>query len=110
MHHYPCNVNYALASSFCNLWIVSQAIYSMNFILYILSYTFYFMLCYCMLLYSVYSRHCNKCFVSINCVKCTAVRGKGHLHSCIAGRKDNLRVSILRKDNPETSKFQGLLV
>jgi hypothetical protein len=51
------------------------------------------------------------------------VRGKGHLHTCIAGRKDNLRHSILRKDNPETMikilagckisrfilKFQGLL-
>ena len=32
----------------------------------------------------------------------SAVRGKGHLHTCIAGRKDNLRLSILRKDNPET--------
>ena len=30
-----------------------------------------------------------------------AVRGKGHLHTCIAGRKDNLRCSFLRKDNPE---------
>jgi hypothetical protein len=29
------------------------------------------------------------------------VRGKGHLHSCNAGRKDNLRCSILRKDNPK---------
>jgi hypothetical protein len=31
-----------------------------------------------------------------------SVRGKGHLHTCIAGRKDNLRRSILRKDNPKT--------
>ena len=31
-----------------------------------------------------------------------AVRGKGHLHTSIAGRKDNLRCSILRKDNPKT--------
>jgi hypothetical protein len=33
----------------------------------------------------------------------TTVQGKGHLHSCIAGRKDNLRLSILRKDNPKTT-------
>jgi hypothetical protein len=32
-----------------------------------------------------------------------AVRGKGNLHTCIAGRKDNLRSSILRKDNPKTT-------
>jgi hypothetical protein len=31
------------------------------------------------------------------------VRGKGHLQTCIAGRKDNLRCSILRKDYPETT-------
>jgi hypothetical protein len=31
------------------------------------------------------------------------VRGKGHLQTCIAGRKDNLRCSILRKDNPKTT-------
>jgi hypothetical protein len=31
------------------------------------------------------------------------VRGKGHLHTCIAGRKDNLRCSFLRKDNPKTT-------
>ena len=31
------------------------------------------------------------------------VRGKGHLQACIAGRKDNLRRSILRKDNPKTT-------
>ena len=30
------------------------------------------------------------------------MRGKGHLHTCIAVRKDNLRRSILRKDNPKT--------
>ena len=30
------------------------------------------------------------------------MQGKGHLHNCIAGRKDNLRHSILRKDNPKT--------
>jgi hypothetical protein len=29
------------------------------------------------------------------------VRGKRHLHTCIAGRKDNLRRSILKKDNPK---------
>jgi hypothetical protein len=29
------------------------------------------------------------------------VRGKGHLHTCIAGRKDNSRRSTLRKDNPK---------
>jgi hypothetical protein len=33
----------------------------------------------------------------------TTVRGKGHLHTCIAGRKDNLRRSILRKDNLKTT-------
>ena len=32
-----------------------------------------------------------------------AVRGKGHLHTCIAGRKDNLRRTILRKDTPKTT-------
>ena len=31
------------------------------------------------------------------------MRGKGHLHSSIAGRKDNLRRISLRKDNPETT-------
>ena len=31
-----------------------------------------------------------------------SVRGKGHLHICIAGRKDNLRGSILRKENTKT--------
>jgi hypothetical protein len=29
-----------------------------------------------------------------------SVRGKGHLHTCIAGRKDKLRRALLRKDNP----------
>ena len=33
---------------------------------------------------------------------CLPVRGKGHLHTCIAGMKDNLRRLILRKDNPKT--------
>ena len=28
--------------------------------------------------------------------------GKDHMHNCIAGRKDNLRRSILRKDKPKT--------
>jgi hypothetical protein len=43
------------------------------------------------------------------------VRGKGHLQTCIAGRKDNLGCSILRKDDPKTpikyrfiNKYQGL--
>ena len=31
----------------------------------------------------------------------SAVQGKGHLQTCIAGRKDNLRSLILRKDNPK---------
>jgi hypothetical protein len=31
-----------------------------------------------------------------------SVRGKCHLHTCIAGRKDRLRHSSLRKDNPKT--------
>ena len=30
------------------------------------------------------------------------VQGKVHLHSCIAGKKDNWRRSVLRKDNPKT--------
>jgi hypothetical protein len=33
----------------------------------------------------------------------STVQGKGHLQTCIAVRKDNLRHSILRKDNPETT-------
>ena len=39
-----------------------------------------------------------------------AVRGKGHLPTCIAGRKDNLIGSILRKDNHKKmiEKNQGL--
>ena len=32
-----------------------------------------------------------------------SVQGKGHLHTCIAVRKDNLRRSSLRKDHPETT-------
>ena len=48
-------------------------------------------------MYLCYLTPCKKQQTSI------AVRGKGHLNTCIAGRKDNLRHSILRKDNPKTT-------